>query len=117
MAALDSILTAKMEELDQIVSKVIIINMEIFKFLLLQKHFKECIMARDGVDPEDSPWEQDEREEFFRYKVRVQRKAEELVGGSPFPKPSWISPVLVPPYRDENFDRQLEVRNKCFYLL
>ena len=82
-----------------------------FNCSLVQKHYKECIMARDGVDPGDSPWEDDEREEFVPYKVRVQRKAEEMVGGSPFPKPFWISPALVPPVKERDYDRQREVKN------
>ena len=69
------------------------------------------MMDRDGVDPENSPWEEDEMEEYIRYKVRVQRKAEELVGGTPFPRPFWVSPALAPPFKDTNWDRQYEVRN------
>ena len=68
-------------------------------------------MARDGVDPEDSPWEEDEREEFVRYKVRVLRKAEELVGGTPFPSPFWVAPALALPYVDRDFVRWREVKN------
>ena len=67
-------------------------------------------MDRDGVDPENPPWEEDELEEYHRYEVRVQKKAEELVGGSQFPRPFWVTPALAPPYKDTNWDRQYEVR-------
>ena len=67
-------------------------------------------MARDGVNQDDSPWEEEDREEFLRYKIRVLRKAEELVGGTPFAPPFWVSPALAPPYKDKDFVRGREVR-------
>ena len=57
-------------------------------------------MHWDEVDPEDSPWEDDEREERARYKIRIQMNAEELVGGTPFAAPHWVSPLMVPTYKE-----------------
>ena len=33
------------------------------------------MMQWDGIDPDDSPWEEEEKEERARYKVRIQRNA------------------------------------------
>ena len=111
LAVLDAILTARKDELERIVSwnwKSIVDHLN-FNHLFAQADYGRYMMYWDGVDPENSPWEEDEREEYVRYKVRIQRNAEELVGGSPFSRPFWVSPALAPPFREADYDRQNEV--------
>ena len=74
-----------------------------FIFVPLQENYKGYVMYWDGVDPDDSPWEDDEKEERACYKVRIQQNAEELVGGTPFPGPHWVSPIMVPTYREVGY--------------
>ena len=80
-----------------------------FIFVLVQENYKRYMMQWDGVDPEDSPWEEEEKEEYAPYKVRIQLNAEELVGGTPFAKPFWVSPALVPTYKESDYRRWNEV--------
>ena len=73
-------------------------------------------MHWDGFNPDDSPWEEDEKEEHARYKVRIQQNAEELVGGTPFAAPHWVSPVMVPTYKESGYISWMEVCI-CLYLV